>query len=88
MIELVIEGVERSLKVCEIHHPAQSGVDIAADMEFDPEGVSVQAGALVTLWDIGQPMGGFQCECLEYFHREIVRAAAWKVLIRSEFHRQ
>jgi hypothetical protein len=44
-------------------------VDVAAQVNRHFERVAVQAAALVTVWHVGQAVGGFEGEFFENFHR-------------------
>lgn len=68
VVETVIKRTERGLEIREIHHPSKLRVDVAAGMEFDPERMAVQSGALVTLRNVWESVCGFDGEGLEDFH--------------------
>lgn len=54
VIELVFQGAELVLELCEIHQPAGAGVDRSADGDFHAEGVAMHAAALVSRGNVGQ----------------------------------
>src|SRR5690348_797834 len=53
VVELFFEGSEGFFEVGEVHQPAGDGIDRAADGDFDAEGVTVEAGALVAFGGVG-----------------------------------
>ena len=65
MVQAVVQGLERGFDVTEVHHPARLLADLPADVDFDAERVTVQSGALVSGWHLGQTMRGFDGKCLE-----------------------
>ena len=69
MVELRVEGLEGGVDLGEVHEPAELGVDLAAHVERDLEGVAVQAGALVLGRHHRQAVGGLERELLEDLHR-------------------
>jgi hypothetical protein len=68
VIELLVEWLKRCLDVGEVAHPADGFVDVAADVNFDAEGVTVQPGAPVARWNIRQPMRCFKAKFLKDLH--------------------
>jgi hypothetical protein len=68
MIEPVVQRLERRFDVGEIHHPAGLRIDFAADVEFDPERMPVQARTFVPGWNIRQPVCGLEGEDFEDVH--------------------
>jgi len=72
MIELVEQGLKGSPQVGKVHHPARFLTDRTADVDFNPERVSMHAGTFVPFRDIGKPMGRFDLKYPKYIHERIV----------------
>jgi hypothetical protein len=68
MIELFVKRSKRRLDVCEVRHPSGVDADIAANMHFQPERVTMNPRALVTRGHIRQAMGGFEPQFPVDFH--------------------
>jgi hypothetical protein len=68
VVELVVERAESGVEVGEVADPAQGWVDFAADVDFDSEGMAVQARAFVPGGHVGQLVGRFESEFFEDFH--------------------
>lgn len=73
MIEAVEGGLERGAHIGEVHYPAAVRIHRAADVYFDPEGMTMQARALVACRNVGQAMRGFNREYAEYVHAALRR---------------
>lgn len=75
MIQLLEQGFEGELYVGKIQHPAAVLSNGASHDDAHLKRMPMQAGTLVSIWHIGQPMGGFDTEFLENFHvYEVVTA--------------
>lgn len=68
VIELLVEGIERGLEICEIADPADGWIDVSADVNLDAEGMAVQAGATMSGWNIRQLVRCLETKLFEYFH--------------------
>ena len=68
VVELIVERTEGSVEVGEVTDPAECFVEVAADVDFDAEGMAVQARALVAGGNVGQLVCGFEAELFKYFH--------------------
>ena len=68
VVELVKKRLESPLEIGKIHDPAGVVSDRAGDMNFNTEGVTVHASALVVGRHIGQEMCGLDLKYLENFH--------------------
>ena len=68
MVELVEDGSKGLSDVSEIHDPAQFFVELSLQMQRDPKGVTVKAGALVPLRNVGEAVCGLDAELLEDLH--------------------
>ena len=73
MIELVVKWGERVLDVLEIHHPAGLLADRPVDVDLNPVGVAMQAGALVPIGDVCEAVGCLEGELAEDLHHAIPR---------------
>lgn len=70
-IAMVERGMDRPpgrLDVGEIEHPAERGIDLAADGELDPKRMAVQARAGMGVGQRGQPPRALQVEDAEDVH--------------------
>ena len=63
------------LDVGEVEHPAERGVDVAADGEFDPERMTVQARAGMGFGQRGQAARALQVKDAEDVHLRHSRAS-------------
>ena len=72
MVELVKQGLKGPPQIGEVHYPARFLAHGTADVDFDPEGVSVHAGTFVPLRDIGQPVGRLDLKNPKNIHERIV----------------
>src|SRR5690606_8186523 len=79
VVEAVVKGAERGLDIREIHHPAKLGLDVTADVDLDPERMTMKARTLVAFRNIGEPVRGFDGEGLEDFHGVNCMPAASRV---------
>lgn len=68
VIELFVERTEGGVEVGEVADPAGGCADVAADVDFDAEGMAVQARAFVAWWDVGELVRGFEAEFFEDLH--------------------
>src|SRR5690554_1087725 len=68
VVKLLEQGLEGGFDVGEIHHPAGVRGRLAGDMDLDAEGVAMQAGALVALGHVRQPVRRLDGEDLEDVH--------------------
>ena len=73
MVELVVKRCERLLDVMEIHDPAGLIADGPVYMDLDPVGVAMQAGALMSLRDMGETVSRLEGELAEDLHHAIPR---------------
>lgn len=72
MVEALEQRRECGFDVGEIHYPSRFHTGFAFDMDFDAERMPMQARAFVSCRHIGQPVRGFDLECLENMHCAIV----------------
>lgn len=73
VIKAVVHGLESGLDIGEVHYPAGLSIDVAADVQLDTEGMTVQARAFVSGRNIGQPVRRFEGEDFENVHRWALR---------------
>lgn len=76
VVETVVKRLERRLDIGEIHHPAGVRIEFSADVQFDPERMSVQTRAFMAGRNIGKPMRGFEGEDLEDVHDRLCGSQA------------
>ena len=74
MIQPVIQGLENSPQVGEIHDPAFPFTDRPGNMNFDTKGMTVQTGAFVALRYVRQAVSGLDLKYSENIHFQIVTA--------------
>ena len=67
VVETLIDRLEDRLDLGKVANPASMRIDLALDVDGCTEGVAVQATTLVTRWDVGQEVGGFEGEFFEQF---------------------
>src|SRR5262249_9428432 len=65
VVEDLVNWLERALYLGEVRNPTGVRVDLASDVNFAAERVSVEARALVIAWNVRQPMRCFERELLE-----------------------
>ncbi|GBF31619.1 hypothetical protein MnTg04_01582 [bacterium MnTg04] len=82
MIELIEQGLERSLEIAKIHDPAAVATGIAGHVYFDPERMPMQAPALVVFGHVGQKMRGFDLKALKDFHAQSLIENASRALVK------
>jgi hypothetical protein len=68
MIEHFVQRLERRFDVREVDNPACVTPHITPHVNLTAKRMSVEAGAFVAWWHIGQPVGGFEREFLENIH--------------------
>ena len=68
MVKLVVKRFERRLEISEVHDPAKMRVNVAADMQLDPERMPMQASALMPIRDVRKPVRRLDGEGLEDVH--------------------
>src|SRR5512139_1207498 len=73
MIERGVDGPPSRLDVSEIQHPAERGIDVAADGQLDPERMTVQARARVRFGQGRQPARALQVKDAEDVHAAFSR---------------
>ena len=74
MVELFVERCESRFNVREVHHPTQGRVWFTTNVDFDTEGMAMQARALVPLGHVRQAVGGFDLENFEDMHAGMLPA--------------
>ena len=67
VVESFVDRLEDRLDLGEVANPASMRIDLALDIDGGAEGMAVQATTLVTRWDVGQEVGGFEGEFFEQF---------------------
>ena len=72
MVQTVVDRLESGFDVAEIHDPAGLLAGLAFHFEFHPEGVAVQARALVARRHVGEVVSGLEGKDFEDFHGRIV----------------
>ena len=72
MVDLIEDRAKRGFDIGKVHDPPGMFAEIAGDMDFDPEGVTVQSRTLVPLRNVGQSVRGFDRESLEDIHSTIL----------------
>ena len=68
MIQAFVERLEDGLDLGEVANPAGLGVHFTLDIDRHPEGMTMQAPALVAGGDMRQAMGSLEDEFFEQFH--------------------
>jgi hypothetical protein len=59
MVELIEDRSKRAFDIGKVHDLPGMFSEITGDVNFDPEGVTVQSRTLVSLRNIGQPVRDF-----------------------------
>ena len=73
VVEFGVQRLERGLDVGEVDDPTPSRIDLAADVNLDPEAMTVQSRALVIGGHEGQAVGRLERELLEDLGRRALR---------------
>ena len=68
MVQPLVDRLEMTLELGEVHHPAEVRVDRATDVQLDAERVPVNPRALVPGRYVGQAVRALEREGLEDFH--------------------
>ena len=68
MVQLSMDGAIGRADVGEIHDPATALTDISLQRYLDGEGMSMQPGALVLRWDVGETVRRLETKFFGYLH--------------------
>ena len=68
MVQLPVDGAVGRADIGKVHDPATALADLARYRYLDGEGMSVQPGALMLRWDIGQTVRRLETELFGYLH--------------------
>ena len=68
MVQLSMDGAIGRADVGEIHDPATFLAHIAHHRYLDGEGMSMQPGALVLRWDVGETVRRLETKFFGYLH--------------------
>jgi hypothetical protein len=88
VIEAVVDWFERRLDIGEVHDPTGLRIDIATDMQFDPEGMPMQARALMPWRNMGQPVCCFDGKDFENVHGRALRIAGPRCELHADLDRE
>ena len=72
MVQLIEQGLKCAFKVGEVHDPTGPLAHFAGDVNLDPEGMAVHAGAFVVGWNVRQAMSRLDLEDAKDIHGRIV----------------
>ena len=73
VVEALVEWLECSLDVGEVHNPSRITADRTSDMDCSAKGVSVQSLTLVPFRNIRKAVRGLKGELAKYLHHGIPR---------------
>tara|TARA_R110000765_G_scaffold297033_1_gene392151 strand:+ start:941 stop:1348 length:408 start_codon:yes stop_codon:yes gene_type:complete len=68
MIQLPVDDAIGRADVGEIHDPATTLIDIALRRYLDGEGMSMEPGALMLRWDVGEAVRRLEPKFFRYLH--------------------